>query len=304
MNKSKTIIIILTISLLIIILFLILIHYNIIILNEGKIDNISYSSTERIKINYQRIISGPSTSDKKWYELAICERYSHASFNGAMYYNCKTTPLSDYLIDEYIEEITVRGQEYPNGHSINSEKKVSIYSIKNISSETTIALKFENTDEYYTYINSVCTPTTLRDLMEKYDFDNYISCNSVNYKKEMFDKTIFEKTVDMEISGVSNNYIESTLFNNKNIDTIDFDNTLQSPYFTITSNSEVYGSTFHFYLFKNGDLIISIPPIRKSLSCNIGTDSTNQFLNHIFENGNAHAKITSYKFLSYFLNLN
>ena len=71
---------------------------------------------------------------------------------------------------------------------------------------------------------------------------------------------------------------------------------IENPFITIYTNSNIYGNGFIFYITENNVLIIDIPSIKKSLSCNLTEYVLEELLENVKETSNAHLKIYFKKF--------
>lgn len=270
---------ILIVIFILIILFVILVKNHIIVFPDGNIDGIRYSSYEKIEIKRN---SGMASS-KPWEELTISEKHSEMkTFNNTVYKPSDSKPISDTLINENIGEWL----------NYNREKIADIYSIKDISIDIAVALKFNGYPEYYTYINQVCPEVTLKEFINKYNLtnDNFIF-NSIDYTKEKNNKKYV-----LEIKDISTPEIKNLILNNLDIELSNYYEKIENPLITIHSSSNIYGNGIIFYLTENNVLIVDIPSIKKSLSCNLTENVLEKLLENIKETSNAHLKIYLKKF--------
>lgn len=275
MKKIRTFIIIF----LLILLFVILIKNYIIIFPQGNIDGINYSSYEKIEIKK----SSGMASGKPWDELTISEQHNEMkSFNNTVYKSSDSKPISDTLVNEKI------GEWLDN----NKIKLADIYSLKDISVDTAVALKFNNSTEYYTYINQVCPEMTLKEFINKYNLiDDNLIFDSIDYTKVKNNKKLI-----LEIKDISHNEIKNLILNNLDINLSNYYEKIENPLITIHASSNIYGNGITFYLTENNTIIIDIPSIKKSLSCNLPDIVLNTLLENIKNNSDTHLKIYFEKF--------
>lgn len=261
---------IILISICIIIIFNILLTKNIIIFNKGTIDGFKYSTVKKEHIQNEDISLHP------WNKLEICEQYNYTSLNSLSpyYYNCNSEPIPQILIDKKIEDVIVEGYDYGTG--MECQKNAIAYSILNISLDYVIAIKFENSNKYYTYISGYCKPTNVKELWKNYNLNNYININDLKYKK-----TVLNKSISLIYNNININEIQS-FFGNYQNNLYDFSESIDSQYIEITTTSPVYGTSFTFYITNDNKLIISIPSIKKKLCCNI--EQKNTLFKYIKEN--------------------
>ncbi len=275
MKKFKILIVIF----ILIILFILLIKNNIIIFPKGNIDGINYSSYEKIEIKRN---SGMASS-KPWEELTITEKHNAIkSFNNTVYKSSTTTPISNTLINEKIDEWL----------SYKNEKIADIYSIKDVSIDVAVALKFNDSIEYYTYINQVCPETTLEEFINKYNLiDDNLILDSIDYTKVKNNKKYV-----LEITNISSTEIKNLILNNLDMNLSNYYEKIENPLITIHTNSNIYGNGITFYLTENNVLIVDIPSIKKSLSCNLTENILEELLENIKQTSNAHLDIYFEKF--------
>lgn len=275
MKKTKAFIIIF----LLIILFVILSKNYIIIFPHGNIDGIKYSSYEKIEIKKN---SGMASS-KPWDKLTISEQHSEIkNFNNTVYKSSDSKPISDTLVNEKI------------GEWLNSEneKIADIYSLKDISIDVAVALNFNNSPEYYTYINQMCPEITLKEFINKYNLvDNNLNFDSIDYTKVRNNKKLV-----LEIKDISHNEIKNLILNNLDINLSNYYEKIENPLITINTTSNIYGNGITFYLTEDNTLIIDILPIKKSLSCDLDENILKKLLEYIKQTSDAHLNIYFEKF--------
>lgn len=184
--------------------------------------------------------------------------------------------------------------DHYSGHDTLTLTKVStnasIYKIKNISEDVAIAIKFENTNRYYTYLKSYCKPKNLEELINMFNLNEYLSLDSISYTKNVYIKDFFEQNINLNFFNVSDFEFKNIIFNDTEI-LLDY-NTLTNlnQYFRLNTISPIYGSDFSIILTRESDMIISVPAIGNTFICNIGSDNYNSFLKFI-EREEAKAKI-------------
>lgn len=105
------------------------------------------------------------------------EKYATAMFNDIAYTTTGKCLATDY-VDELLKEIEVIGYDEKNvEHHIRAE----VYSIKRISNECGIALKFVDTEGYYIYTNSSYQPQTLQGFVDDLDLNSTLKIYSFEH---------------------------------------------------------------------------------------------------------------------------
>lgn len=247
MKKNRLIIILLILFTILIILL----KNDIIILPFGYIDGIKYSTYQIIEQKTPLM-----ASSKPWEELTIAEQnYEIKTFNNTVYKSCNIKPISSLIINEKIDEwLDNKGM-----------KIADIYSIKEISKDVAIALKFNNSIEFYTYINQVCPETTLEEFVTKYniieDDFNFTSIDYINKKNN--------KKLVLENKNFETSEIQKIIFDSLKLPLTNFYEEIDFPYISVETNSNIYGNGIIFYLTKDNKLIIEIQSIQKSLQCEL-----------------------------------
>lgn len=250
-----------------------LLKNDIIILPLGYIDGIKYSTCKIIEQKTPLM-----ASSKLWNELTIAEQnYEIKTFNNTVYKSCNSKPISNLMINEKIGEWL----DY-------EERKIAdIYSIKNISKDIAIAIEFNNSIEYYTYINQVCPETNLEEFIKKYNITkDDLNFNSIYYisKKE-------NKKFVLENKNLESSEIQKIICDTLKLPLTNFYEEIEFPSISLKTNSNIYGDGIIFYLTKNNKLLIEIPSIKKSLICELNKNYFNEVLDNLQKNSDAYLTV-------------
>ena len=112
-----------------------------------------------------------------WDEMSITRKYPSIQLDGI----CRPiedVPLNEELVGDRIKSVTAEG------YDIYEKKKYTIgctlYKIKDVSAECSVALQFDGFDEYYPCINSeTYKPKTLGDLIDDLNLRENLTFNSI-----------------------------------------------------------------------------------------------------------------------------
>lgn len=113
-----------------------------------------------------------------WDDMSVEEKYSEIQLNSSRY----TSMISDINNSEIVNLL---GETTANGYDIYNDKEhtinCSVYSIKSISSNAVVAVKFAGYEGYYSYSNNYYIPTTLGDLINDLNLHENLVFNKIYY---------------------------------------------------------------------------------------------------------------------------
>lgn len=177
--------------------------------------------------------------------------------------------------------------------SINQEtynKTTELFSIKNISEECAIAVKFEGENNYDVYVQPNYKPTTLGNFMEDLNLKEITSFGTVSY--DYYDKDTKER-VYTEFYNVDNNIIWDKLFSDLSLRTLYDDSMNPFKYSSkdvkmrIAVNIPLLGyKNIVVELSDTGYLCTNILDLGKNFY--IGEEKVKEFLDYIKENYKGH----------------
>lgn len=227
---------------------------------------------------------------QKWNEMSISKQFCGAEYDNNEYYTQETEILSD-RIEKKLTETTLIGYDNYTGTTYN--KKANLFSIKNISKQCAIAVRFEGDNNYYVYTNSYYKPKTLGEFMKDLNLRDNAFFDTIYYN--YLDKNTKEN-ISVEFYNVDNDVIWQKLFNNLNLENIysDIDNSnfkYTSETFTqkvnISTNIPLLGlKNVSITLTDKGYLITNILGTGKGFY--IEETKVQEFIKYITENYKSH----------------
>lgn len=136
-------------------------------------------TTTRINTTLGAIYIEPS-----WEEKAVTEKFTTVSYEGREYYVLGNTPRKK--ITKKTKTRLGVAELYGTQHSTNEEYsiKATIYSLENISPEFMLAVKFDEHDGLYAYVNSSFKVSTFGEFISATDFINIAELGDFNYGDE------------------------------------------------------------------------------------------------------------------------
>lgn len=201
--------------------------------------------------------------EPNWDEKTMTQKFPEFSWNDDMY-RLQDAEISPEYVDDEEADISL------SGYDIYTDTQYSItahlHKIANISEKCAVAVRFENYDNYYVYINNNYFPATLGELIENLDLENTISLNYVYLKDNL--STLSEQANESEVI--------SFLTENRDCEYISDD----FPYkkmVTFSTNIELLGIyNKSITISDNGYLITNI--LDWQYNFYIGEEKANQFL--------------------------
>ena len=220
-----------------------------------------------------------------WEEMPINQQYYLANYNEKSY-DSKNAKIPEDNIDQKIGTVILTGKDTytEETHTINAD----VYSIKNISSECVIAIRFENTLEYYVYINAYYKPNTLGDLVEDLNLRENLSFGTIIYEYLDSTKPENEQIIEVEFPDVDSKEIWNMLLNDLTLENIYRDNgKYRSDYFVksvgISIDIPKLGyKNISIELTDKGYLITNILDTGKGFY--IGEEKVQEFIDYLTEN--------------------
>ena len=224
----------------------------------------------------------------KWNEMSISQQFNEVEYNNSKY-SSRITKISNNNILKNIGNATLTGYDTYTETTYN--KKAELYSIKDIEEKCAIAIKFEGDTDYYVYVNSYYSPTTLGEFTKDLNLEEIISFGTIYYN--YWDEDL-QEDINVEFYGVDNKIIWQKLFNNKNLENIYSDNDTEK--YTSERFSQSIGISVDIPLlgYKNisvsltdkGYLLTNILDTGKGFY--IGEDKVQEFLDYIKDNYNGY----------------
>lgn len=223
----------------------------------------------------------------KWDEMSISQQFYEVEYNNSRYSSRITKISSESILGNVGTSILTGYDTYTN---ITYNKKGELYSIKNISDKCAIAVKFENEEDYYVYVNSYYRPATLGDFMKDLQLEEITSFGTIyyNYWEESVEAE--GKYKQIEFYNVDNKIIWQKLFDNAELENIYSDtdtNKYRAERFSqsinISVNIPILGyKNISVSLTDKGYLLTNILDTGKGFY--IGEGKIQEFLEYIKEN--------------------
>ena len=217
---------------------------------------------------------------KPWDKQSITEQFSEVEIGNVMY-NGRGKQISvDMLLDD-LGVYTAHGLDEINQKRYTKSAKV--YSVKDISSECVVAVKFDAVEEYYIYINAHYTPNTLGELIEKVNLKQIVSFGDVSFNySEIFEDTyINEKVV---FSNVSDEAIWQNLLSDTELKNVHSDEEFYGPsVISVGVNIELLGyKNISIWISEGGYMHTNILDTGKTFY--IGEKKLEEFRDYLLNN--------------------
>ncbi len=204
-------------------------------------------------------------------------QFNVVEYNNIKYEN-RYTKLPSEVVDKYLENGVVK--EITNDAS---KQNAQIYSIKNISTECGIAVKLQDSNEYYIYLNYNYNPNTLGQFINDLNLKELISFEELYFNYLYTDEDGNKEYKKIEFSDVDENIIWDKLLNDKNIKN---EHNLSHKHISMISiNASIpllgYKET-DISISEDGYIFTSILEMGKCFY--IGEKKANEFLEYIIKN--------------------
>ncbi|QVK18632.1 hypothetical protein KHQ81_02640 [Mycoplasmatota bacterium] len=113
-----------------------------------------------------------------WDDLSIEEKYGEIEYNNSRY----TSAISEINNSEIVNLL---GETTASGYDVYNDKEYtincSVYSIKSIASNAVVAVKFDEYEGYYSYINNSYNPESLGNLIDDLNLHKNLGFNKIYY---------------------------------------------------------------------------------------------------------------------------
>lgn len=119
-----------------------------------KLDN--KTNNEKNKLSSYNFIKDTISNEKDWDEKSVIEQFMGFEYNNNHYSSTDMEMNVDY-IKAQIETTSIIGCE---NFEYMHEKQITLYAIKDISTKDAVAVKFEDDENYYVYVNSTKDDTS------------------------------------------------------------------------------------------------------------------------------------------------
>lgn len=215
-----------------------------------------------------------------WDEMSITEQFHFVEYNDNNYDGGKAV-IPDDMIGENLGTTVLTGQDTYTDAVYS--KDANLYAINTISKECAIAVQFENTSEYYSYVNYLYRPDTLEQFIEDLNLKENVSFGTIYYNYFETDKDGKKQYVQVEFPNVSDDVIWKILFS---------DTSLKNEHSDLERHNDIMGISVDIPLLGIENISISVNEegyletnILATGKCfYIGEDRVQEFVSYIIEN--------------------
>lgn len=245
------------------------IHKSGIFIKEQDISNLGKNNwiIKEVKVDNNYIESINNPYQLKWDEMSISQQYTEVEYNNGKYMSKSIKIPSEKILKNISNNSVIIGYSMDYNTSKKS-KNAKIYSIKGISEECAIAVKFDEDNSYYVYVNYLYRPNTLGELVKDLNLKENTFFGTIYYT--YMDQTT-QKVTEVEFYDVDNKVIWSKLFNDLNLENI---------YSDVDSGKYVSER-----LVQRIDIKVNIPLLGYDKLCNISLTDKGYLLTNILETG-------------------
>lgn len=215
-----------------------------------------------------------------WDELSITDQYSELDFDGVKY-SSRKAQISTDMLQEKIGDYTAHGTDMIN--DIKYTKNVTVYSVKDISSECVVAVKLEGTEEHYVYVNSHYRHETLGDFIADLNLKELLSFGKVSYNyDEIKGKTYINERVDF--NDVGDEVIWQKLLSDTTLKNVYSDEKFyESTVISISVDVDLLGyENIGLWITEDGYMHTNILDTGKTFY--IGKEKLNEITNYLLDN--------------------
>ena len=144
--------------------------------------------------------SGPEASYivPKWNEKTLCQQFPAVNYNSSQY-SSQNTEIAADKVGAAAGTAALQGHDIYTASSYTAN--ASIYTIQGISPKCAVALKFENNENYYVYVNAYYKPETLGEFITDLNLTENIYFGSAwySYTSSMIEFPGLEKSIVMKM---------------------------------------------------------------------------------------------------------
>lgn len=229
---------------------------------------------------------------KPWEQLSLREKYNNVKWNNQSYY-VGGGKIDEITINNKLGSITAIGVDELNNHKKHSIK-CDVYSIKSVSSQCIVAIKYQGYKGYYPFINSCYTPATLGDFIKDLNLkENLIINNKIYYSYWKDDVIAPGNYITMAYSLPDPSVIWDLLLSDasiKNSGDEHYTNSLMDVSIDIKITGEKNAA-----LSVNEDGYLQTNILGTGKSFYIGKKNVNEFVKYVKKHGSGNAIITQPK---------
>ena len=153
---------------------------------------------------------------KKWEEKSNFQQYNEFLYNNNKYIS-NNSNIESSKIGNTLGIVDIKG--YDTYQNINHYTKVTLYAINNFSEKCILAVKFNNSNDYYLYYNINYYPLKLNDLLNDMNIKEQIQIGIIHYNY-WENKNEKPEYLNIEFYDINNSDLIKLLFDNTNPDNI------------------------------------------------------------------------------------
>ena len=210
----------------------------------------------------------------KWEDLTLPQKYPSAQIND-LKFSGRNTKLSGQMVGEELTKVTATGLI----GETEKNAQATAYSINGIDVHCAAALKFDDSEDFYVYINSYYLPSTLGEFIDALALEKNISFGSVSY-------TYFENGSykNIEFTDLNDSVIWDILLSDRDIKATDnYDSHNFIAIMSVGVNIPILGyENIALSVTEDGYLITNILDTGKAFF--IGKEKTEEFTDYVINN--------------------
>lgn len=249
--------------------------------NLAQNDNISARwSVKKVYKNYSANKEEDVYIIPHWNEMSITEQFHFVEYNANNYDGGKGEIPND-MVGEKLGTAVLTGQDTYTDAVYS--KNANLYAINTISKECAIAVQFENTSEYYSYVNYFYKPDTLEQFIEDLNLKENVSFGTIYYNYFETDKDGKKQYVQVEFPNASDEIIWQMLFSDTSLKNEHSDSESHNEIMSISVDIPLLGiENISISVNEEGYLETNILATGKCFY--IGEDRVQEFVSYIIEN--------------------
>lgn len=213
----------------------------------------------------------------RWHEKKITQQFAYLNFNDVVY-SAQYSEIDPEYIGDRLAEASMSGTDVYTDTVYETD--VFVYRIKNINSDSAVAVQFDGQEGYYPYVNSYYQPETLGQFIADLDLHHTIRFGSVWY-------SYFEDNgehVKIEFVGLDSTVVWEMLLFDESLKAVEdyLSHTFVSK-MGISVDIPLLGySNIRLAVTDNGYLITNI--LNSGKAFHIGEEQVQQFVDYVIAN--------------------
>ena len=148
--------------------------------NKGSNKNYSGNETAAVDNSNPHAPAQETSITPVWDDKTIVQQYPEFTYQDIKYTVndlVSVKAIEEQYINEKINDIVVSG--FDSITNQNHETNASLYSIKNIDLDVSLAIKFANTENYFAYENNGLIFADMGELIDKLSFNDTFICHEI-----------------------------------------------------------------------------------------------------------------------------